>query len=118
MIIYQGVGNSNAWYGSSGWVGGDLDDAWMFACYYLEGERFDPEDKPDVLLGDADNDGKVNAKDYMMVKRVLLGTYDIANINAEAADVDGDGTLKVRDYMMLKRHILGTYDIYEQVSLV
>ncbi|MBQ7974093.1 MAG: hypothetical protein IJ300_00180 [Clostridia bacterium] len=35
--MYQTVGLANDWYGYTGWVGGEYDDAWMFACYYQEG---------------------------------------------------------------------------------
>ena len=36
MKIYQMVGETNGWYGADGFVGGELDDAWMFACCYNE----------------------------------------------------------------------------------
>lgn len=35
--IFQRVGTDKNWYGKAGWIGGELDDAWMFACYYEEG---------------------------------------------------------------------------------
>ncbi len=37
ITMYQKIGASKGWYGEDGWLGGLLDDAWMFACYYLEG---------------------------------------------------------------------------------
>lgn len=37
MTMYQKIGASKGWYGKDGWLGGLLDDAWMFCCYYLEG---------------------------------------------------------------------------------
>lgn len=36
MEIYKNVGAAKGWYGDAGVVGGTEDDAWMFACYYLE----------------------------------------------------------------------------------
>lgn len=36
MKIYQMVGETNGWYGEYGFVGGELSDAWMFACFYNE----------------------------------------------------------------------------------
>ena len=38
MAVFQKAGSSLGWYGAEGWVGGELEDCWMFACYYLEGE--------------------------------------------------------------------------------
>ena len=110
MLIFQRIGAYRDWYGAEGWVGGELEDAWMFACYYVEGQRFEPE--PEQIKGDANEDGNLNMTDYMMVKRFILGTYEPTAQGLKNADVDGDGVIKLRDYMMIKRHILGTYDIF------
>lgn len=37
ITMCQKIGASKNWYGEDGWLGGLLDDAWMFCCYYLEG---------------------------------------------------------------------------------
>ena len=34
--MFKEVGANMGWYGAEGWVGGKLDDAWMFACYYTD----------------------------------------------------------------------------------
>ena len=64
-----------------------------------------------AVAGDVDGDGKANAKDYMMVKRNVLGTLDLTENQLKAADVTGDGKITAKDYMMLKRAILGTYEL-------
>ncbi len=64
-----------------------------------------------VLLGDLDGNGKVEAKDYMMLKRHVLGTYQLTDTQKVAADVNLDGKTDAKDYMMVKRHVLGTYTI-------
>lgn len=33
--MFKNVGQGKGWYGADGFVGGDLDDAWMFACYFV-----------------------------------------------------------------------------------
>lgn len=68
------------------------------------------EELPDIV-GDIDGNGKTDAKDYMMLKRVVLGTYTVDS--TAAADVDGDGKISAKDYMMLKRIVLGTYQAAE-----
>lgn len=39
MTMFQKVGETNNWYGDGEnvWVGGTEEDAWMYACYYIEG---------------------------------------------------------------------------------
>lgn len=37
--MYQIVGATSDWYGRTGWVGGLVEDAWMFACVYEEGSQ-------------------------------------------------------------------------------
>lgn len=34
--MFKNIGQGKGWYGSNGFVGGVLDDAWMFACYYVK----------------------------------------------------------------------------------
>ncbi len=62
-------------------------------------------------LGDVNDDGSINAKDYMMLKRHVLGTYTLSKAQQLVADINGDGSINAKDYMMLKRHVLGTYTI-------
>lgn len=34
ITIYRLVGQYKGWYGADGWIGGEDEDFWMFACYY------------------------------------------------------------------------------------
>lgn len=61
-------------------------------------------------LGDVSGDGKADARDYMMVKRYVLGMYALGT-REQYADLDRDGRVNARDYLMLKRHVLGSYTI-------
>ncbi len=38
IAMFTRIGAYHGWYGEEGFVGGNLADAWMFACYYTEGE--------------------------------------------------------------------------------
>lgn len=63
------------------------------------------------MLGDINSDGKINALDYILLKRYVLKT---TKLNAEqllAADINLDGKVNATDYILLKRHVLGTYKI-------
>lgn len=40
--MFTRIGAYHNWYGETGFIGGDFEDAWMFACYYNEGETFEP----------------------------------------------------------------------------
>ena len=71
----------------------------------------DPDPKPGYVPGDVTGDGAVNALDYAMLKRSVLGTYELAEDRLAAADVNGDGAIDALDYAMVKRHVLGTYVI-------
>jgi len=70
----------------------------------------------EILCGDLDASGKIDARDYMMAKRYVLGTYELAQDAKERADVNGDGKADARDYMMIKRHALGTFTITATVT--
>ncbi len=64
-------------------------------------------------LGDASEDGSVNALDYQMLKRAVLGTYTLSDTQKLAGDINGDGSVNALDYQLLKRACLGTYTITE-----
>lgn len=59
-----------------------------------------------IIHGDVNGDGKVNSKDYMMVKRYVTGTLKLTDEQLEAADISGDGKVNAKDYMMIKRAVL------------
>jgi hypothetical protein len=71
-----------------------------------------------VVLGDIDGDANLTATDYIMIKRVYLGTYSVDNIFIEAADVNVDGgqELDAINYIMVKRYYMKTYDMNYRYS--
>lgn len=64
-----------------------------------------------VVIGDVTGDGKIDSKDYMLLKRHVLGSFKLEGSKLAAADVNGDKLAKSNDYMLVKRHVLGTFDI-------
>ncbi len=65
----------------------------------------------DFLVGDINNDGRLTATDYLMLKKVIFGTLDITDLDdPETAtyrcDFNGDGKYTSVDYFMLKRKLL------------
>ncbi|MBR1655385.1 MAG: hypothetical protein IJ698_03055 [Prevotella sp.] len=60
---------------------------------------------PDVILGDANGDGKVTVADYTAIAHYILGKTP-ANFNEKAADVNGDGKINVADYTAAAHLIL------------
>lgn len=67
-----------------------------------------------IIDGDLNGNGEVEARDYMMIKRDVLGTYGLKALEAAAADVNLDDAVDARDYIEVKRHVLGTYDIFDK----
>lgn len=57
-----------------------------------------------ALSGDVNGDGKVNALDYMMIKRYVESK--LTEEQLKVADVNGDGEVDTEDYMAVKKSIL------------
>ncbi len=96
------VGAEQNWYGEEGWVGGDLEDAWMFACYYSE--------TPEYVLGDATGDGELTAADYMIIKQLVFSMRSVDDLKyqetaALRCDMNGDEKYTAVDYLMVKKAI-------------
>lgn len=64
-----------------------------------------------ITLGDINGDGIIDAKDYIILKRHVLGTYTMTEAETLCANVNGDEIIDARDYIAIKRHVLGTYTI-------
>ncbi len=60
-----------------------------------------------TVKGDVNGDGKVDAKDYLLLRRYLFGKVDLVDDQLDAADVNGDGKVDALDVMKLKRAIFG-----------
>lgn len=68
-------------------------------------------ERPAYSRGDVNGDGELNAKDYMILKRMVLGTYTGTDEQKSAGDVNDDGEVNAKDYMILKRSILQLFYI-------
>ncbi len=62
-------------------------------------------------LGNIDDDGDVDATDYIFVKRSVLNTYSLTEEQKKFADIDKDGDVDATDYVLVKRIVLGTYKV-------
>ncbi|MCH5183045.1 MAG: phosphodiester glycosidase family protein [Oscillospiraceae bacterium] len=66
---------------------------------------------PAGRIGDVNRNGKLDAMDYVFLKRHILETYKLPDEALALADVDGNGKINAMDYAFLKRAFLGTYFI-------
>lgn len=63
----------------------------------------------DILLGDINGDGEVNAKDSNLLKQMLSGSIEFPAGSREnlAADINGDGEISAKYSNLIKQIILG-----------
>lgn len=60
----------------------------------------------DIVYGDVNGDGVVNAKDRTLLTR-FVGGWDGVTIDEAAADVNKDGSVNAKDRTILTRHVGG-----------
>lgn len=65
------------------------------------------------MLGDITLDGCIDAQDYVLLKRYVLGTYSMDSAQRLCADLNKDGSIDEQDFLLLKRVVLGTYTLPE-----
>lgn len=63
------------------------------------------------MTGDITRDGCIDANDYALLKRYVLGTYALDSAQKQCADLNGDYTIDANDYILLKRCVLGSYQL-------
>ncbi|MFW6377674.1 MAG: dockerin type I domain-containing protein [bacterium] len=52
-----------------------------------------------------DMDGTIGARDFAIIRRIILGSY--VNENEVNADINSDGQVDSTDYLLLSRYLLG-----------
>lgn len=57
--------------------------------------------------GDVNNDGKISASDYVLIKNCIMGTISLDDTAKKAADVNSDGKISASDYVLVKNYIMG-----------
>ena len=64
------------------------------------------------MLGDPNNDGKINSGDLFFIKQYLLKIKKIEDENIiNAMDINKDKKINSGDLLLVKKHLLGTYKI-------
>ncbi len=71
-------------------------------CDYKETREVEPSE---VVTGDANGDGRVNARDARALMRYISGMTDGSDIDMIAADMNGDGRVNARDARALLREV-------------
>ena len=59
--------------------------------------------KKPAVLGDVNQNGKLDRTDYVLLKRSCFGTIELSEEQKKLADFNGDGKIDSRDYIALKR---------------
>ena len=64
-----------------------------------------------VMLGDANEDGVVNMKDVLTMRKHIAG-LDVA-MNAQNADVIADGAVNMKDVLQVRKYVAGLIENFE-----
>ena len=59
------------------------------------------------MLGDVNNDGKINMLDAILVQKHGIGLTALTDTQLQIADVTGDGNVNIRDAILIQKYSLG-----------
>lgn len=77
-----------------------------FSVYVVaEPEKTDPIVA--YMLGDANEDGKVNIKDATEIQKHIANLITLSDEGYDVADVDGSGSVNIKDATAIQKHIAG-----------
>ena len=88
-----------------------LDGGFMYLNEIEVHGKTADESKPEGLLGDVNDDGKIDQYDYILVKRHYFETRILTEDEALRADVNKDNKVDQYDYILIARHYFGTFVI-------
>ena len=97
--------------------GTNMDDEIVLFCQNGSSDIQSTPDTPDIknthdqpenqgLYGDVDGDGKISAKDSMLIQRYVINLKQLTEKYFIAADVNGDGKVTNKDAFEILRYVL------------
>ena len=72
---------------------------------------FEGNPLPDATIGDVNDDGNVNGKDVLALRKYIVGLIGEADINVDAADCNYDGNINGKDVLQLRKAIIGLVEL-------
>lgn len=60
--------------------------------------------------GDVNNDGEIDLKDVVLIRRFIAGGWDV-ELDTETADVNNDDEVDLKDVVLIRRYIAGGWDV-------
>jgi hypothetical protein len=76
-------------------------------CVHCGAEEESQGGEEEVLVGDVNGDGRINARDARTLLRLVAGLTNEGEAKEAAADVNNDGRVNARDARTLLRQIAG-----------
>ena len=60
--------------------------------------------------GDVNDDGEVDLKDVVLIRRYIVGDWDV-DLDVEIADVNNDKEVDLKDVVLIRRYVAGGWDV-------
>ena len=60
--------------------------------------------------GDVNNDGEIDLKDVVLIRRFIAGGWDV-ELDTETADVNNDNEVVLKDVVLIRRYIAGGWNV-------
>lgn len=80
----------------------------------LNGENVEIEviynENTESNAGDVNNDGEIDLKDVVIIRRFIAGGWDV-ELDTETADVNNDNEVDLKDVVLIRRYIAGGWDV-------
>lgn len=92
-------------------AGFDFDNVWTMGNDLFLFPVLSISEAVQFKLGDVNDNGEIDKYDYILVKRAVLNTIALNDVQKRAANVNEKDGVDKYDYILIKRHVLKTYTI-------
>lgn len=75
-------------------------------CYYAD-PYFQTVLESDYSIGDINQDGSINMKDDLVLKKYIAGSVTLTEKQVQLADLNQDGFVNMKDELVLRKYIAG-----------
>lgn len=59
-----------------------------------------------IIRGDVNRDGSLDVYDALLIKRAIMNTVKLSDLQSGLADLNGDGSVDTHDYLAIKKKIM------------
>ena len=66
---------------------------------------------PNIKIGDVNMDGEINSADYILIRKFIMRSITLTNVQTKLADINNDNKVTSIDYVTIRKLLMSGYNV-------